>query len=82
MAMQYLAGSKGVYVPSGVNVELAYDTCSESKFVHVRAVDNEDTSGFSYDDSPDIKRILNKKKLVLMKDIRFTEPVTKDFQGK
>ena len=38
MAMQYLSGSKGISTPSGVEVEVVYDTCSESQFVWVRAV--------------------------------------------
>ncbi len=33
MAMQYLCGSKGVSIPSGVEIEVVHDTCSESQFV-------------------------------------------------
>lgn len=71
MAMQYLSGSKGVYIPSGVEVELVYDTCSESQFVWVRAVtadNNEPKCG-------------NKPTLIPMACIHFTHPITEDFQG-
>ena len=34
MAMQYLSGSKGISIPSGVEIELVYDTCSMHQYVY------------------------------------------------
>lgn len=70
MAMQYLSGSKGISTPSGVEVEVIYDTCSESQFVWVRAVaDNTEP------------KCGNKPTLIPMACIQFTHPITEDFQG-
>lgn len=72
MAMQYLAGSIGVYTPSNAQVELVYDTCSECKFAHVKRIDDLLLlpTGFK-----------NKPIMVLLGLIRFTDPKTEDFQG-
>lgn len=70
--MRYLAGSIGVYEPSGAVVELVYDTCSERRFAHVKRIDYLHLlpAGFK-----------NRSSMVLLGLIRFTEPKTKDFQG-
>lgn len=65
--MQYLAGSKGVSIPSGIEIELAYDTCSESQYVWVRVVA--------------VKGIVDKTHTVKLKNINFTQLITSDFQG-
>lgn len=72
MAMQYLAGSIGVYEPSGAIVELVYDTCSESMFAPVKRIDDLHLlpTGFK-----------NKPSMVLLRLIRFTDPKIEDFQG-
>lgn len=72
MAMQYLAGSIGVYEPSGAQVELVYDTCSECKFAHVKRIDDLHLLPAG---------LKNKSSMVLLGLIRFTEAKTKDFQG-
>lgn len=71
MAMQYLCGSKGVSIPSGVEIELVYDTCSEAQYVWVRAVVTDNTE----------PKCGNKPTLIPMACIRFTQPIIEDFQG-
>lgn len=71
MAMQYLSGSKGISIPSGVEIELVYDTCSEAQCVWVRVVVTDNTE----------PKCGNKPTLIPVSCISFTHPITEDFQG-